>query len=183
MEAARRGDTNAFALLFDRHSAMLHKSLLRFLRNSDDAQDAVQEAFLKAFVHLNGFEGKAKFSSWLMRIAINCALMEMRRKRGRFMLPLETNDDNQAGWRPELVETRVDIHGACEAAEMMGRLTKAIGRLKPALRELIELQLSLDCSHTDLAELTKSSIPAVKSRVMRARKALRTAVSESRTAR
>ena len=180
VEAARRGDVNAFEVLFQRHSTRLCKSLERMLRNSEDAHDAMQEAFLKAFVHLNAFEGKAKFSSWLTRIAINCALMELRKRRGCLLLPLETCEGDRSGWRVDPIDRRIDIHRACEITQMNGRIASAIGLLKPALREVIELQLSLDCSHKDLAVLTNSSVPAVKSRVMRAKQALRTAVGARR---
>jgi len=182
VEAARRGDMNTFGVLFQRHSSRLRKRLERMLKNSEDARDAVQEAFLKAFVHLNAFEGKAEFSTWLMRIAINSALMELRKKRRRQLVPLETSEDGCVGWRADVIDHRVDIHRACEVAQMNSRVTAAVRRLRPALREVIELQLSLDCSQNDLAVLTNSSVPAVKSRVMRAKEALRTAVSERRSA-
>lgn len=178
VEAARCGDTNAFALLYQRYSARINRTLQRMFRNPDDAQDTTQEAFLKAFVHLNAFEGKAKFSSWLTRIAINCALMEMRRRRGRCMLPIEASDDSHAKCHLNLIDNRVDIHGAYEIAEMLGLVTEAIDGLQPALREVIEFQLTVDCSHRDLAAMTNSSIPAVKARVTRARKALRASLSK-----
>lgn len=173
VEAAKRGDHDAFASLVRRHSARTYQLLLRILRDREDAQDALQEAFLKAFSHLNTFEGKAKFSTWLMGIAVNSALMELRRRRARGLVHLDGSDGDYTAWALNLADHGVDIHGVCELSELRGHLTRAIGRLKPILREALELQQNFNYSQQELAALINISVPAVKSRILRAKKALR----------
>jgi RNA polymerase sigma factor (sigma-70 family) len=180
VEAAKRGDEDAFARLFHRHSARTYQSLLRILRDREDAQDALQEAFLKAFSHLSTFEGKARFSTWLMRIAINSALMELRRRRARCLVQLDGGDGEYATWHLNLADHGVDIHGACESAELRGHLTRAIRRLRPILREMLELQQNFNYSQEELAALINISVPAVKSRIYRARRALRMSLGRQR---
>jgi RNA polymerase sigma factor (sigma-70 family) len=180
VEAAKRGDEDAFACLFRRHSARTYQCLLRILRDREDAQDALQEAFLKAFTHLNSFEGRARFSSWLTRIAVNSALMELRKRRGRRLVQLDGGDDELAMWRMDLVDRRVDIHGDCASAELSGHLMRAMGRLKPILQEVLQLQLSFNYSQEEMAAITNISVPAVKSRIHRARSALRMSLGRQR---
>jgi RNA polymerase sigma-70 factor (ECF subfamily) len=79
--AAKLGDRPAFAGLWERHSNTVFKVAYRITKNRDDAEDVIQEAWMRAYVHLNTFDGKAKFSTWLTRIVINSALMTLRRKR------------------------------------------------------------------------------------------------------
>ena len=81
VSATQNGEKLAFVELWNRHSTKTLKTVLRITRNREDAEDALQESFLKAFVHLNSFDGRSKFSTWLTRIAINSALMILRRKR------------------------------------------------------------------------------------------------------
>ncbi|MDX6456904.1 MAG: hypothetical protein QOE55_601, partial [Acidobacteriaceae bacterium] len=79
--AAKLGDCAAFAELWERHSNMAFRMAYRIIGNQDDAEDVVQEAWMKAYVHLKTFDGRAKFSTWLTRIAINSALITLRKRR------------------------------------------------------------------------------------------------------
>src|SRR5271154_4050653 len=81
VKAARSGEDWAFSELWLRHSKKIFNTMYRVTRNRQDAEDALQDAFLKAFLHLNNFDGRSSFSTWLTRIAINSALMILRRKR------------------------------------------------------------------------------------------------------
>ena len=180
VEAAKRGDEDAFASLFHRHSTRVFQSLLRILNDRDDAQDVLQEAFLRAFTRLNTFEGKAKFSTWLMRTAINSALMELRKRRGRRMVQLDSGDGEHAMRCLELVDRRVDIHAAYESEELRSHLMRAMGRLKPMLQEMLLLQLRFNCSQEEIATMTNISVPAVKSRIYRARSAIRMSLGRQR---
>lgn len=159
VEAAKRGDEDAFGRLFRRHSPKVYRSIVRILKDGKDAEDAVQETFLKAFTHLKSFEGKSRFSTWLLRIGINSALMELRRRNARRLISLEAGDSENSPKELDIVDSRVDIHGACEVSELQRRLKRALHRLKPAIRETFELYQRLDCSQEDLAALTNSSIP------------------------
>jgi len=173
VEAAKRGDEEAFTCLFRRHSTRTYQSLLRILRDREDARDALQETFFKAFVHLHSLEGKAKFSTWLIRIAANSALMELRRQPRRRTVQLGEYDDDYPFRCLEPIDHRVDIHRSLETAALKEVLAEAISRLKPVLREVIELQLRFNYSQHELAALANISVPAVKSRIFRAKKALR----------
>ncbi len=87
--AAKARDTRAFELLVERHERKIFLTAQRITRNREDAEDVVQQSFQKAFIHLKKFEGESLFSTWLTRIAINEALMLLRRKRGSHEVPIE----------------------------------------------------------------------------------------------
>jgi len=89
---AKLGDRSAFAELWNRHSRTAFKKVYQIMKNEADAEDVIQEAWMKAFIHLNKFDGRAKFSTWLARIAINSALMALRRRRSRPEAPIEFTD-------------------------------------------------------------------------------------------
>jgi DNA-directed RNA polymerase specialized sigma24 family protein len=94
--AAKDGDHQAYAELCRRHSRRIFRTVLRITGNISDAEDTLQKALLKAYIHIGGFEGKSAFSTWLTRIAINSALMQLRKKRSQpvcsFESILETDD-------------------------------------------------------------------------------------------
>src|SRR5260370_31544457 len=90
--AAKSGDHHAFVELWTRHAKTAFNMVYRITRNQDDAEDVVQDAWMKAYVHLNTFDGRSKFSTWLTRIAINSALMILRSKRARPETSLQITD-------------------------------------------------------------------------------------------
>jgi len=171
--ATKSGEKPAFVELWNRHAARTLKTVLRITRNQEDAEDALQDAFLKAFTHLNGFDGRSKFSTWLTRIAINSALMILRRKRSfpETSLEISVHDEPRRQW--EIQDRRVDIEGHFLRSERTRCLNRAIHRLKPVLREVVEVQQSQDCSIKEIADATGLSVAATKSRLLRARAALR----------
>src|SRR3981081_4690023 len=92
----KTGDTRAFELLVERHERMIFSLARRMTGNREDAEDVVQQSFQKAFIHLKKFEGESLFSTWLTRIAINEALMLLRRKRGSRELSIaESNTEDE----------------------------------------------------------------------------------------
>src|SRR5215813_8384784 len=95
--AAQRGEAQAFEILFKRYQPKIFATALRFTRVHEDAEDIVQETFQKAFIHLHQFEGKASFSTWLTRIAINEALMSLRKRRGIREVSIENSSDDESG--------------------------------------------------------------------------------------
>src|ERR1700761_4558743 len=103
--AAKNGDHQAYAELCRRHSQQIFKRVLRITGNISDAEDALQEALLKAYVHIGRFEGRSAFSSWLTRIAINSALMLLRRKRSHPVYGFESRTDANEFELPESTET------------------------------------------------------------------------------
>jgi len=171
--AAKTGDISAFETLVNRYERKIFRLTLNITQNREDAEDAMQEAFLKAYQHLPGFEGNSRFYTWLVRIAVNQALMKLRRRRpnvvsldeeidtGDDMMPREVED-----WGPS-PEQRY------EQSEMAGILSKAIGELDPQFRTVFQLRDIEELSTEETAEALDLSVPAVKSRLLRARLKLR----------
>jgi RNA polymerase sigma-70 factor (ECF subfamily) len=173
--AARDGNANAFVELRERHSLKILRTTYRITRNWEDAEDALQDSFLKAFLHLNKFEGRSSFSSWVTRIAINTSLMIMRKKRRNKELSIDAGDnecESYDGWEPpDLREDPERRYARHERAEL---LRGAIRRLPPALRTAVELQQAQEYSVQELADSLGISLAAAKSRLLRARFSMRT---------
>jgi RNA polymerase sigma-70 factor (ECF subfamily) len=173
--AAKAGDVSAFETLVSRYERKIFRLTQNITQNREDAEDAMQEAFLKAYEHLGNFEGNSRFYTWLVRIAVNQALMKLRKRRpnqisldedvetdGGDSLPREVED-----WGPS-PEQR---YAQTELSEILG---KVIGELEPSFRVVFQLRDIEELSTEDTAEALGLSIPAVKSRLLRARLKLRT---------
>jgi RNA polymerase sigma-70 factor (ECF subfamily) len=173
--AARDGSANAFAELRARHSSKILRMTYRITRNWEDAEDALQDSFLKAFLHLNKFEGRSSFSSWVTRIAINMSLMIMRKKRANRELSIDVSDNHCESYdRWEPLDLREDPERRYARHERAELLRGAIRRLPPALRTAVELQQAQEYSVQELADSLGISLAATKSRLMRARLSMRT---------
>ncbi|HXX45633.1 MAG TPA: sigma-70 family RNA polymerase sigma factor [Candidatus Acidoferrales bacterium] len=171
--AAKGGDISAFDTLVNRYERKIFRLTQNITQNREDAEDAMQEAFLKAYEHLGDFAGNSRFYTWLVRIAVNQALMKLRRRRpnivsldeeidtGEDMMPREIED-----WGPSPVDR-------FEQTEMREILSKAIGDLDPAFRIVFQLRDIEQLSTEETAEALRLSVPAVKSRLLRARLKLR----------
>ena len=173
VQSARSGNGSAFVELWRRHSSTVFRAVYRIVKNREDAEDLAQETFLKAFAHLQSFNGASKFSTWLVRIGINAALGELRRRRSRPEASFEglNNDDSQCHW--EIPDKAIDIEAGLLKSEVIDWMNVAISRLNPSLRTVVEMQQRHEYSHTEIALLANLSVPAVKSRLSRARRALR----------
>jgi RNA polymerase sigma-70 factor (ECF subfamily) len=170
--AAKLGDCAAFAELWERHSNTAFRMAYRIIGNQDDAEDVVQEAWMKAYVHLKTFDGRAKFSTWLTRIAINSALMTLRRRRAHPETSMEVTDGKT--WQHWEIEDRTkDVEELYARHERVERLRRAICRLQPILRNVLEIHQSNDRSVKEIADLAGVSVAATKSRLLRAKKILR----------
>ena len=170
--AAKLGDCAAFAELWERHSNMAFRMAYRIIGNQDDAEDVVQEAWMKAYVHLKTFDGRAKFSTWLTRIAINSALITLRKRRAHPETSMEVTDGKT--WQHwEIEDTTKDVEELYARHERVERLRRAICRLQPILRNVVEIHQSNDRSVKEIADLAGVSVAATKSRLLRAKKILR----------
>src|SRR5271156_2926237 len=170
--AAKSGDQLAFVELWTRHSNTAFKIAYQIMGNRDDAEDAIQDAWMKAYVHLKTFDGRAKFSTWLTRIAINSTLMTLRRRRTRRETSMEITDgDNRVQY--EITDGKRSVEELCVQHETVEHLRLAIGRLQPTLRIVLEIHQSDDRPVKEVAELAGISVAATKSRLLRARKVLR----------
>jgi len=171
--AAKAGDVSAFETLVSRYERKIFRLTQNITQNREDAEDAMQEAFLKAFEHLGEFEGNSRFYTWLVRIAVNQALMKLRRRRpnvvslddeidtGEDMMPRDVED-----WGPSPIERY-------EQTELSGILSRVISELDPPFRIVFQLRDIEQLSTEETAEALGLSVPAVKSRLLRARLKLR----------
>jgi RNA polymerase sigma factor (sigma-70 family) len=172
--AAKSGQRAAFDQLCKYSSGRILRATYRITRNQEDAEDALQEAFLNAFVHLKDFDGRSNFSTWLTRIAINSALMILRKRRqGREILVDQFAERDAAGpvWEISDPNPGPETNYAREEREKL--LWGAIEELRPSLRKVIEFQLSRDCPMKKTAGKIGISVCAAKSRLFHAKTALR----------
>ena len=171
--AARRGDELAFETLVKRHQRRIFARALRYTRVREDAEDIVQETLEKAFVHLQEFEGKSSFSTWLTAVAINQALMFLRRRRAMREVPIEDSRSNE-GTIPALdpADASPDPEASYLQREGERIMCTAMGQLKPGTRRAIELRDLRELSTRETARQMGVSVGAVKARLFQARRKL-----------
>jgi RNA polymerase sigma-70 factor (ECF subfamily) len=179
VNAAKKGDVTAFEELVRRYDRNVFRIANHITQNREDAEDVVQDAFLKAYSNLGQFQGQSKFYTWLVRIAVNEALMRLRRRRPERMVSLDedvkTEDDSVprevADWSPNPEQ----LYGQGELKEI---LTKTIQGLPASFRTVFVLRDVEGLSTEETADALNLSIPAVKSRLLRARLQLRERLSK-----
>lgn len=170
LASARAGDSTAFECLVMPHWAALVRATQRILRNREDAEDAVQTAFLDAFRNLDSFRGHSRFSSWLTRIAMNAALMRLRASRRKRDSSLdELTETGEAGTRLQLVETRQNPEQEYLSNEGRVLLDKGIKKLGPLYVEVLRLRDVQELSAKEAAKLLQLPVGTVKARLHRAR--------------
>ena len=171
--AAKRGDTHAFEELVSRYEAKIFRLTMNITRNREDAEDAMQDAFLKSYAHLKNFQGDSRFYTWLVRIAANEALMRLRKRRpNQFSLdePVEGEEDLMPR---ELEDWGPSPEQRFAQKEMHEILSEVIDNLEPDFRVVFVLRDVEELSTEETAKALGISIPAVKSRLLRARLKLR----------
>jgi RNA polymerase sigma-70 factor (ECF subfamily) len=171
--AAKCGDGYAFEILIVRYRRRILAIARRFTRIREDAEDIVQQSFQKAFVHLCKFEGKSSFSTWLTRIAINEALMLLRRDRGRREVSIDDLSGNEeAPLGLQMPDSRAGPETAFLQGERNRILSEAMNKLTPGIRTAIELKYLGELSTKEVARVLGLSIEAVKGRVYQGRRKL-----------
>jgi len=173
VQAARSGEHHAFVELFNRHSPKVLRITYRVTKNQQDAEDALQDAFLNAYVHIAKYDGRAQFSSWLVRIAINSSLIILRRRRIRPEASIDNVPYKEGVQSWDIIDSTADIEMQYLNQESVMLLRQAIDGLRPSLRNVVEIQQLHDRSIRETAEIANLSISATKSRLLRARQALR----------
>jgi RNA polymerase sigma-70 factor (ECF subfamily) len=172
--AAKKGEAAAFAMLVERYERRIVSAALRITHNREDAEDVMQQSFQKAFVHLQEFAGKSSFSTWLTRIAINEALMFLRRSRRLREVPLDdANANEDAATAVEIPDSSPDPELSYSQRERERILFSAMNELNPGMRKAIELRELGGLSTLETARAMDLSVPAVKSRVFHGRQKLR----------
>jgi RNA polymerase sigma-70 factor (ECF subfamily) len=171
---AKEGDARAFSTLVKRYEAKIFRLAQHITQNREDAEDVLQETFLKAYEHLGQFQGNSKFYTWVVRIAVNQALMKLRRRRTDNSVSLdETIDTGEDTVTREIAAWGEDPEQQFSREELGEILDGAIQSLAPAYRSVFLLRDVDDLSTEDTAEALGLSVPAVKSRLLRARLQLR----------
>jgi RNA polymerase sigma factor (sigma-70 family) len=178
--AAKDGDQQAYTELCRRHSQVIFRTVLRITGNTADAEDALQEALLKAYIHIGGFEGRSAFSSWLTRIAINSALMSLRKKRSQPVCSFESGPDAGDFKLPEPIETSHNPEESCIQNALENELAQAIRSLSPGLRVVMQIRHREDAPLAQIAKTLGISESAVKSRLLRARSQIRRHLDKNR---
>jgi len=171
---AKAGDQNAFAELVNRYERKIYRLAKNITRNDEDAEDVLQDAFLKAYTHLDNFKGDSKFYTWLVRIAVNEALMRLRKRKTDRSVPLdEPVELGEETVAREIAVWEDNPEQRYSKEEWRQILDEAVDELKPDFRTVFVLRDIEELSTEETAETLGISIPAVKSRLLRARLALR----------
>jgi RNA polymerase sigma-70 factor (ECF subfamily) len=145
----------------------------RIVRNREDAEDVAQECFLNAFVHLKDFDGRSQFATWLTRIAINAALMKLRKNRGAREVPIdEPNPSSELVAQREFRYDAPDPEESCSLGERKRIVASAISGLRPRARNVVELIHLQEHSIRETAQILGISTGAVKGRMFHAKIAL-----------
>lgn len=171
--AAKSGDGAAFEELVNRYEKKIFRLTMNITGNAEDAEDAMQEAFLKSYTHLQDFHGDSRFYTWLVRIAANEALMRLRKRRpNQYSLdePIEGEDDLMPR---ELEDWDPTPEQRYAQSEMQGILKDVIGQLEPDYRIVFVLRDIEELSTQETSQTLGISVSAVKSRLLRARLKLR----------
>jgi RNA polymerase sigma-70 factor, ECF subfamily len=174
MLAAKKGDSVAFEILCRRPASVAFRLVRRIVGTREEAEDIVQESLQKAFTHLKSFKGDSRFSTWLNRIAINAALMRLRKNKVRRELSLDELSISQPDF------SRFDVEGQSLNPEQLyaqmehrQMLCNAMNELNPRVRRALELRDLDERSTEETARMMGISIGAVKARVFHGRRKLR----------
>lgn len=171
---AQTGGVEAFTELVNRYERNIYRLARHITQSPEDAEDVLQETFLKAYEHLRDFQGNSKFYTWLVRIAVNQSLMKLRKRKSDASVSLDDPYDTGEGtlvreiaaWDPNPEQTY-------SQEEMRAILEKAVDSLPPTFRAVFALRDIEELSTEETAAALNLSVPAVKSRLLRARLKLR----------
>ena len=181
VKKSQKGDYLSFEELVKRYEKKIYHLAYRIMGNKEDASDVLQETFLQAFKKLAGFKGKAKFSTWLYRIAVNICFMRKRKRKKMKTVSLDIpiltkkEDEIKRELRDDWSESPL---ATLENEEVKKTLSEAIGLLPEEYRTVFLLRGLNGLSNQEVAKVLKISLPAVKSRLHRARLFLRDKLSQ-----
>ena len=175
---AKEGDTAAFEQLVRQYERQIFRVAQHITQNREDAEDITQDAFLKAYEKLEQFQGNSKFSTWLVRIAVNESLMRLRKRKTSKTVSMDEDVHTEDGSIPrDFAEWRPNPEQQYNQAELGDILRKTIQGLPAGFRTVFTLRDIENLSTEETAEALGLSVPAVKSRLLRARLQLRERLS------
>jgi RNA polymerase sigma-70 factor (ECF subfamily) len=178
VQAAREGDIAAFETLLKRYDRNVFRIANHITQNREDAEDVVQDAFLKAYQKLDQFQGNSKFYTWLVRIAVNEALMKLRKRKASKTVSIDEDVETDEGFVPrEVTDWSPNPEQLYKQAELGDILEKTIQGLPSGFRTVFVLRDVEGLSTEETADALGLSVPAVKSRLLRARLQLRERLS------
>jgi RNA polymerase sigma-70 factor (ECF subfamily) len=174
VERAKAGDDSAFEQLIRKYDRQVFRIARHITQNKEDAEDIVQDAFLKAYQKLGQFQGNSKFSTWLVRIAVNESLMRLRKRRNSKTVSMDDDVQTEEGSVPrDFADWTPNPEQQYNQAELGEILRKTIAGLPPGFRSVFTLRDVENLSTEETADALGLSVPAVKSRLLRARLQLR----------
>jgi RNA polymerase sigma-70 factor (ECF subfamily) len=173
VERALEGDLDALSILFARDRVRLYRAAFSLLHNREDAEDALQDGLLCAYLNLRSFEGRSQFSTWLTRIVLNAALMKRRKRRTlpRASLDESVFEDEQS-WIALVIDARPDPEQTYALAETKNLVERELSQLSPVLRSAIQQRDANHLSNVEVATTPSVNRNTFKSRVSRARRRL-----------
>ena len=179
VRAARGGDADAFEALVRRYEKPVYALTLRMFGNPADAQEAAQEAFLKAYTSLADFRGDSRFSVWLYRLTNNICIDMLRKNKRAVIVSLQTEDDDGEETEIAIPDERYSPERLAERAADRDAVRTALAALPDDCREILALRESAGLSYDEIAAALSLEVGTVKSRLNRARKKLCIALLKS----
>lgn len=178
--AGSRGYSAVFEEIWRTHANQLLRMTKRITNNREDAEDALQESFLRAYIYLHNFDNRSSLTTWLTRIAINSALTILRKRASAPQISIDDAADLGGGARVlDPVDGDLDPEARYAQAERMALLHSGLRTLPPSIRQAIEIQALEDSSVKQTAKKMGLSVSAIKSRIFHAKAALRRAIAPS----
>jgi RNA polymerase sigma-70 factor (ECF subfamily) len=178
VERAKAGDDAAFEQLISQYDRQIFRIARHITQNKEDAEDIVQDSFLKAYQKLDQFQGNSKFYTWLVRIAVNESLMRLRKRRNSKTVSMDEDVQTEDGAMPrDFADWSPNPEQQYRQGELGDILRKTIAGLSPGFRSVFTLRDVENLSTEETAEALGLSVPAVKSRLLRARLQLRDRLS------
>jgi len=180
VELAKSGVDVAYVELCARHQKMAFSVIFRILKNREDTEDAFQEAILKVYLNIKSFDGRSQFSTWLTRIAINTALMSIRKRAAFPTEPIDMMGIDEGRIRRAVVRSSPNPESQLTALQQSFQLRQAIDCLPPKLRDVVIIREFEEVPVAQIAAMKGISVAATKSRLMRGRAKLSIILKRSR---
>ena len=174
VQAAQSGDHEAFAELCRRHAQGVRRRILGIVRHQDDAEDAMQETLLRAYLNLGNFRQACKFSTWVTAIGINAALTVIRKRKSRRESDIEPSNPNEAAW--DVADQAPDPEQRAAKAQVILLVRKELLGLPLNMQEAVASYYDHDHSLQEAADALGISTGAVKSRLLRGRRSVRSSL-------